>query len=359
MTDPAPTEPKPGKPPPKKKETAIGCAVLAVLVLVGVPMCFGKGKPKAHLPLPAKVADFPAGVPLLAKLTPKRTARDGIDVLTWEAVSVIGSPNWVTVEDRGGDGVADTVYMCVGLMRDRNDTYLEGMALASRIIEIATGAKVEAQPFADWVLEVVGAGKGTRRYGDFEVSAGRLAADKGAIILFTINEPTDKQVLTTSSAAASPIQPQAAPAQLTPDEMKIRLGEVTKERADVFAKIEKFGMPQYLVRGTIRDRDGATVQVWGKSFSIGNTPPAQQQGASYTDASLIVRNCEDRMFLGADIFSGEVWYAERSKGKNGFGADVKLLVFDADPAERKALWSQVTALNDEQADLNLRLGKTL
>ena len=193
MTDTNPAPAQPTKPPPSKRDAAIGCGLLLVVGFFAVPMCMGKKDDKKALrPLAAKVADFPAEIPILRKAEPKLTLDDGVARHRWSKVSLIGSSNFLIVEDLGNDGVADTAYVGVTFVVDQNQMYLESAMLSLKTIEVATGEKIPGDEFGKWLIDILETGKGERQVGGYKVSAFKAPADRAAALFFSINEPPDK-----------------------------------------------------------------------------------------------------------------------------------------------------------------------
>jgi len=144
-------------------------------------------------PLAATVTDFRREIPLLSRRDPERGEKNGEVRWSWKKLSLGTSPNWLTLYDRSGDGTIDFAYLAVIYEADRLDIHLESSALALKVISVASGEKIDAGLFSDWLLEVMKSGSGKRTFGNVLVEAGVLRVDKSAMMLFSLNEPEDRK----------------------------------------------------------------------------------------------------------------------------------------------------------------------
>ena len=131
---------------------------------------------------------FEAEIPIMKKRGRQPAKADLGAAFMWRDLSVFGNKNWIRLDDANGDNVPEIGLLGVTMIKDDRSSILEAMALAFKVVSVASAEQLDVSKFSDWLTGAVAGTEATRTFGNVVVTVRREDAGDGSIILIGLNQ---------------------------------------------------------------------------------------------------------------------------------------------------------------------------
>lgn len=144
-------------------------------------------KNSAATPLATSIDGFEAEIPLLKQRGRKTIQSDGETTHSWSNLSVSGGKSFLILNDADGNDVPESGAAWIMMLKDNKTSQFEGLVIAMKVVETASGEKMTSDEFIPWFTGAMGGKETSRRFGTVTVKVSRVDTGDGTMCTVALN----------------------------------------------------------------------------------------------------------------------------------------------------------------------------